>query len=184
MNKTVHFPVVWFRREYPLHPTEVFIKKYDLTSYFDDRQIGEFVSRFEAMITDECRHNILKEYTRALMELVKITNHKYKSFDNENQTVLVETNIDELTVLCKEQMNETDIAEKLSIDLWNAYIGQIFCKKQYMGIMKAAVENCDFVLFKNNEKFDKLIKDIKDELMQDLIVDIRKDKKESTEIFN
>jgi hypothetical protein len=46
------------------------------------------------------------------------------------------------------------------------------------------VENCDFVLFKNNEKFDKLVKDIKDELMQDIIVDIRKDKKESTEIFN
>lgn len=176
MNKTVAFPVSWFRQEYPLHPTEVFIKKYDLTSYFNEKQIGEFVSQFESLITEECIVNILREYTRVLMGLISVKNFKYISYDETEQTVSVEVNIDELAVLCKDQMNETDRRETLSEELWNAYVGQVFCSKEYAMLLKAAIDNCEFTLFQNNAKFNELVKSIKDTMMQQEVADIR-DKK-------
>jgi hypothetical protein len=43
MSQIVTFKVKVFQQEHPLHPTEVFIKKYDLMSNFDERQVGLFL---------------------------------------------------------------------------------------------------------------------------------------------
>ena len=173
MSQIVTFKVKVFQQEHPLHPTEVFIKKYDLMSNFDERQVGEFVSQFEQLITEECYVNILKEYVKELMCLLSVKYFRYVTHNEIDQTVSVDIDTNELTVLCQDQMNETDNKETLSADLWSAYIGQVFCTKKYNGVLKAAIENCEFALFKNNAKYNALVNSIQNALMEQHMADIR-----------